>query len=181
MEIPNFDKLIFPLFNEPYNAYLNAFFIIVSYSIYFYITFTMAYFYKRKKGKQLILYASELLIGLAIVTFLKYSIKRPRPAGENLILRTDPSFPSRHSFTSMFTLRFLYPYFRGLSRALLIIYSIMIPISTIYVGVHYPSDTMVGSILGLILPSLLPERYVFRFSSFLWRIYQGLRRLIGLT
>jgi len=157
MEIPNFDKMIMPFFVGS-NIYLNYFFTIISYSVYAYIIFGIAFFLKKKDMRGFFLYTSNLIIGLGIITFLKYTIARPRPYQ---LLREDPSFPSRHSFTSMFTLSSLYGYFGKTLRVLLVVYSVLIPLSCLYLGVHYPSDVMIGSLLGIILPKLIPQKFSF--------------------
>jgi len=157
MYTSNLDKLIMPFFLTS-NIYLNYFFTVISYSIYAYIIFSIFYFLRKKDMKNFFLYVSNLIIGIGIITFLKYVIARPRPSD---LLRGDPSFPSRHSFTSMFTLSFLYEYFHKFYRIILIIYSISVPLSCLVLGVHYPSDVIIGSILGLTLTSIIPERFSF--------------------
>ena len=174
MEIPEFDKIIMPFFVGS-NIYLNYFFTIVSYSVYAYIIFTIIYFLKKKNMRGFFLYISTLAIGLGIITFLKYVIARPRPYQ---LLREDPSFPSRHSFTAMFTLSSLYNYFHKTMRILLITYSILIPLSCLYLGVHYPSDVMIGSLLGIIFPKLIPEKFSFKVFNLIQNLLKTTKKVI---
>lgn len=168
--LSNFDELIIPFFTGS-NIYLNYFFTFISYSVYGYIIFAILYFLKKKDMKNFFLYISNLIIGIGIITFLKYVIARPRPPQ---LLRSDPSFPSRHSFTSMFTLNFLYRHFHRFNRILLITYSILIPLSCLYLGVHYPSDVIIGSIIGLTLSAVIPEK----FSFAIFKLFQSVLIII---
>lgn len=181
MEIPNIDELILPFFNIPHNFYLNIFFIIISYSIYLYLPLAAYFLYKKGMTKKVFVYLFELLIGLVTITSIKYIVFRPRPQGVQVLkqlLRTDPSFPSRHSFTSLFTLWFLYPHFKGPKRVFLVAYSILVPLSTLYLGAHYPSDVIIGSILGFIFPYFVPDKYAMRLYYFLKKTARDLQKTL---
>ena len=178
MVTSSFDELLLPLFNEPYNFLLNTFFLVISFSIYVYIPFTIYYFYRKKEMRKIYQYVFNMILGMVFITFLKFTVKRPRPMYEPLIFRDDPSFPSRHSFTAMFTLRFLYPYFKGLHKIVLITYLALIPFSVLYLGVHYPSDVIVGCLLGLIFPSLVSEKIILKLYFFFEKSYRTAKILI---
>ena len=174
MEIPNFDKIIMA-YVVGSNVYLNYFFTIISYSVYAYIIFAIVYFLKKKNMRGFFLYTSNLLIGLGIITFLKYTIARPRPFQ---ILREDPSFPSRHSFVSMFTLTSLYDHFHKIARLMLIIYSLLILAGRLYLGVHYPSDVMIGSLLGVIFPKLIPQKFSFWVFNLICNFLKTIKKVL---
>lgn len=95
-------------------------------------------------------------IGIASVieTLLKTSIARPRPPSieENILqfieLPVSHSFPSGHttvSFVSVYILHRFFP--RSIYWTLPC--ALLISLSRIYVGVHYPLDIMAGAALGL--------------------------------
>lgn len=103
----------------------------------------------------------EALIGLSasqlIVQILKKSLSRERPYNilNNIntfnIKLKDYSFPSGHttaSFSIAVSLSINLPYL----SVILIATAFTVGISRIYLGVHYPSDVLVGIFLGSITP-----------------------------
>ena|ERR1035437_347489 len=59
------------------------------------------------------------------------------------------SFPSNHAFNNFAAATFIYRFFPRLKWALFIT-AILISLSRIYLGLHYPSDVLGGAILGSI-------------------------------
>lgn len=112
----------------------------------------------------------ELLIALSVSTIIVHSIKviasRERPYNMlqkintfNIILK-DYSFPSGHStaiFTIVTSLSLNIPY---LSSSLYPI-AALIGVSRIYIGVHYPTDVLIGSILGYTVSTYLHSHLPF--------------------
>lgn len=105
----------------------------------------------------------SILFSVFFVTVLNNLIKiiicRPRPVDINLIVETGYSFPSGHSITAISTygliLYYLYrcKFNKVLKKILLVIVSIimiLIPVSRVYLGVHFFSDIVAGSSLGVI-------------------------------
>lgn len=89
---------------------------------------------------------------------LKIVISRERPTLEHLVTETSYSFPSGHALTSMVlygTIFLLIPLFfhsktgQIIMKILLISLILLIGISRIYLGVHFPSDILAGYCLGL--------------------------------
>ncbi|MDO7905215.1 undecaprenyl-diphosphatase [Paenibacillus sp. JX-17] len=86
-------------------------------------------------------------------------IGHPRPFTEHsvhqLIDHTpDGSFPSKHAAFA-FTLAFLsFAINRPVGRVMLIL-AVLIGLSRVYVGVHYPADILGGAVFAVILSSLL--------------------------
>lgn len=98
--------------------------------------------------------------------FLKEIFLRERPCnvfGDLNLLIGHPggkSFPSSHSvnnFCAAFSLGFFY------SKRKYIFYSIagIIAFTRVYLGVHYPSDVIVGSLLGIFLGYIIIKSTIF--------------------
>lgn len=99
------------------------------------------------------------LIGTLLINnmFLKNVINRTRPYevidGLTYLVRTpvDSSFPSGHSACSFAVACIM---FRRLPRRYgvpALILAILIALSRLYVGVHYPSDVLFGTISGIVI------------------------------
>lgn len=102
-------------------------------------------------------------LNAAVFKGIKYSVMRFRPhelAGA--ILRqdpgmsgaTDPSFPSGHTAIAFMIATFLsarYPKWSILFYFL----ACLIGITRIYLGLHYPSDVIVGAIIGVLTTSVV--------------------------
>ncbi len=106
------------------------------------------------------------VLGITTITTLlsnqliKHIIMRPRPDHLRLIKQNGYSYPSGHSMISIAVYGFLIYYVyhkvknKALKIALIILLSlliILIGISRIYVGVHYPSDVLGGYTLSLLI------------------------------
>ncbi|MFN3739526.1 MAG: glycosyltransferase family 39 protein [Thermodesulfovibrionales bacterium] len=113
-----------------------------------------------KEGKRALLPISLLIIAWAlsdgIGNILKNAIERPRPflVIEDVRMlvghRSSFSFPSNHAATYTAGATLLWYFFRYLRiPALLIV--LIVAISRVYVGVHYPSDVIGGAVIGLII------------------------------
>ena len=106
-----------------------------------------------------------MLVSIPIITVLsnqvlKHIFMRPRPDHLRLIKQGGYSYPSGHAMISVAIYGFLiyYIYHKVNNRylkvfliSLLSILIILIGISRIYVGVHYPSDILGGYILSLLI------------------------------
>lgn len=90
------------------------------------------------------------IISYGLANLLKFIITRPRPDVMQLVQETSYSFPSSHATVVFSLLPILCIKFKKL-MPLWITFGILIILTRLYVGVHYPSDIIAGSILGLIV------------------------------
>jgi len=128
----------------------------------------------------LILFRNKDAVGLVVCALfsvilnnlIKYILRRPRPDHLRLIVQGGYSFPSGHAMISVFVYGYLLylTLIKVKNKILKILLSIffvllilLIGISRIYVGVHYPTDVLAGYFLalaGIIL--------IINFSKRLW-------------
>lgn len=96
--------------------------------------------------------ASTIALAVAVL-IIKFSIRRRRPEGEwgEIYRKSDPhSFPSGHAArtTMLGVLALLYgPLWFGL---VLILWAPLVSLARVAMGVHYFSDVLAGSILGVL-------------------------------
>ncbi len=104
-----------------------------------------------------------LLIDIGIVMILNFAFKnifmRERPVGINIILEKGYSFPSGHSMIAVaaygLIIYYLYhSHYKKHTKINFIILAsvimLLIPISRVYLGVHYFSDIIAGACLSII-------------------------------
>ncbi len=103
-----------------------------------------------------------LIVGIFItaisVLALKFLIKRPRPEGEwgQIYRNSDPhSFPSGHAArATMLTVIMLLSGYGWIGLGM-VLWTLLVDISRVGLGVHYLSDILVGTLIGAILGSLV--------------------------
>lgn len=116
------------------------------------IGFTKRQIQIRKKALFLL---SSVVLSSVLTLILKYAINRPRPFDtytflEKITSGGSPSFPSGHTseaFAIAIALCFAYPRWFVIIPS--IIWAITIGYSRMSLGVHYPSDVLVGAIIGI--------------------------------
>ncbi len=104
-------------------------------------------------------YAAAIATTILFSMFFQLVFQRPRPDGLLRVAReTSFSFPSTHSAASFAWAGFMankyarfWPAFYG--------FALLVAISRVYIGVHYPADVIAGAALGwAINRSLIPKR-----------------------
>lgn len=103
----------------------------------------------------------SLALTVAVNQLLKYVIARPRPPLERRLIEQEGySYPSGHSMVSLCLYGVLIYFVMKKVKnkilkivlvSLLTIIILLIGISRIYVGVHYPSDVLAGFLLTIVL------------------------------
>lgn len=120
-----------------------------------------------RKWDSFAFFTTNVILAVVCVQALKFIFAVPRPGAETLVpIPGSFSFPSAHSFCSLIVFGMIgLLIFRALNRKgvsynvaivpgiILVIFAILIGISRIYVGVHWPSDVLGGWLLaGMWLP-----------------------------
>lgn len=123
---------------------------------------------KANERKALLLTILALPIAVIIIKIIHLFISEPRPFVSYDIVplinhQADASFPSRHA-TIMAVVAFSYTYFKSKWASLFLILMLLVGLSRIYVGVHYPLDIIGGFVVGLI--SLIVTRQIVNLIKF---------------
>ncbi|MBZ9778085.1 phosphatase PAP2 family protein [Psychroflexus sp. CAK8W] len=154
---------------------LNAFWSFVTYTenwIPFYVFLLALFLYKSdlKKGLVRILFLL-LSVGVThlITELVKHLVERPRPNATEEILNSikilyEPSnysFFSGHASTSFAATIFIYLLLKSKFKylGLIFIWPILFSLSRIFVGVHFPSDIIVGGGVGTLIAILFIKFY----------------------
>lgn len=159
--LTNFDSSIYNYIIKYKSNYLTSFFKFITFfaSQYWFI-FIVIIFYLFNKNKKLNITMTIYLIVLLLITLLlKNTIVRDRPFDLMIVKEYGYSFPSGHSVFSMaFYGLIAYIVYKSkntrINRFILmflnLIVILLIGISRIYLGVHYPSDVLAGFMIGII-------------------------------
>lgn len=132
----------------------------------------------RHYKKEAFLFSSVLAMTLAINLFLKDLIQRPRPELAPLVdLTNSYSFPSGHAMNAFafYSLLSYFAFHFTRKKKFTIVISffaliliLLVGVSRVYLGVHYPSDVIAGFIAGfwVFVTGVLIERTVAFFRLF---------------
>lgn len=123
----------------------------------FLVILTVAIMIWRKKRWEALFFVLATGGGALFNQLLKWIFQRQRPALHRIIEETGYSFPSGHSMVSFICYgmlwMFLFLFFRAvwpkvMLTLLAVALILLIGISRIYLGVHYPSDVLAGFAAG---------------------------------
>lgn len=119
-----------------------------------------AYAFRQKNPALIIPFALTVAVSYLVSRLIGFVYFRPRPF---VSLDLDPviymtpfskSFPSSHAFVSFAIAMLLFTYNKNWGIGALIV-AFLIALSRVFVGVHYPSDVLVGAVLGVIVSKLI--------------------------
>ncbi|MDN6640254.1 MAG: phosphatase PAP2 family protein [Tetragenococcus sp.] len=131
--------------------------------------------YRKKYVDAIWLSMSVAVVAGVITPLLKLFFARQRPTLEHLVVETSYSFPSGHATATMIfygALIFLVPLFTQTKiwqislQTFLAIFILLIGISRIYLGVHFPTDILAGYCESLTW--LLFTYPIYRKQRLLW-------------
>lgn len=146
----------------------------------FSLVFILAVFFYWKSWKaEACLLVGSLFLMMGASTALKFLYQRPRPTIEWVISTIGYSFPSWHTAATMLVAAVLAivlyqrcqrKFWRYFGQTLVIALAILVAISRIYIGVHFPTDIIGGWLLALTLllglyPTYDRYRFTWRFQS----------------
>ena len=146
----------------------------------FSLVFILAVFFYWKSWKaEACLLVGSLFLMMGASTALKFLYQRPRPTIEWVISTIGYSFPSWHTASTMLVAGVLAIIvyqrcqnkpIRLLVQGLIIGTAILVALSRIYIGVHFPTDIIAGWLLALTLlwalyPTYDRYRFTWRFQS----------------
>ena len=173
MSLPEIDTLAFFLINK--NLQNSLFDIVMPFitdkSYLIFLPLFLLFFFKdREKALiALILGIVSLLIADWSANILKHYFERIRPCnaleGVRLLAGCGKSFsmPSNHSVNAFAFIAPLYMLLKNRMRYAFVAIAILVGFSRVYVGVHYPSDTIAGALIGVMLGISVVQFY--RWSS----------------
>lgn len=128
--------------------------------IYFFILILMVLYWVVDKRFAYKFFFAFLLSAIAN-SILKIIIKRPRPYHKGIPAvggyTSGYSMPSGHSQATgviYYTFRYRYGYKYKILNHILIGFLILVPFSRIYLGQHYLTDVVIGTLIGILVASL---------------------------
>jgi undecaprenyl-diphosphatase len=171
------DDIVKSMVMDTHNPIVDIIMIIVStladiFPFYFspIIIISMILLIKRKSRKVGAILLITIVIGVLTVSQIKQLIDRERPAYEfkpnvgfeyvyeqDVLGRSKGSYPSGHATWSSIFIYIISFLFKDLKKRyiklsyLLWIFPILVSISRVYIGAHYPTDVIGGILLGIII------------------------------
>jgi len=172
------DHLVFHWINSHHNAALDVVFVsatwLCEYAVIWWTFALVALCLRDRKWKRAgLLFIVGTIVQLMLFNWVfKLVWFRPRPYAvlpdvRRLgLLWVNSSFPAGHA-TSAFLGARVFSHFHRRWRIPLFIFAAITAVSRVYVGMHYPSDALVGSVVGLLLAWVM-LRLDARFDLYGW-------------
>ncbi len=148
---------------------INIFFIIFTHlgSWRFLAPFSLIIFIFFKNKKYRLPLSLGILLASLFNTIIKYIIRRPRPSLAPLLEYTSYSYPSGHTMVNAVFMYFLYKYLFDESKRVIIpllLYSLLMAYSRLYLGVHYPSDIIGGYAAAFVFVTIFDYIFENKFN-----------------
>lgn len=139
--------------------------------------FIVIYLVGKKYKHEAYLFLFAVIVGFFLNIFLKFFIARPRPFFHPLISESFYGFPSGHTMNSFIFYGmlafFIFRFTRNKKVSILvslicILLIVLIGVSRVYLGVHYPSDVLAGMVAGFwwLVTVILVEKTVRFYRLF---------------
>lgn len=137
------------------------------------------FFLFKKYYSELCWLVGTTAVGGAVNYLIKFVYQRPRPQLEHLVEANHYSFPSGHAMASLIFYGSLIvivhlvatrSWLKTSVSLVLGLLILLIGVSRVYVGVHYPTDILGGFLLGAALllgsfPLFIKTRFIWRFKG----------------
>jgi undecaprenyl-diphosphatase len=160
-----FDKQISVFFENIRNYPLDFIFIALTFTTNVFIIFfflTTLFLWKEHKRRWILPLIFSLLLSLTLTYFLKLIVHRPRPFQDGIVTVSSLafyflknnfntwnfSFPSLEAVLVFSALPILCKEFKKF-KFIWLFFACLVALSRVYFGVHYISDVLVGSIIGI--------------------------------
>ena len=176
MSLPEVDTLIFFFINRDLQNRLFDILMpfITSKAYLLFLPFIVFFFLKDRKRALIV-----LTIGLASLALsdwgshmLKHVFERPRPCNTledvHLLVGCSSSFsmPSNHAVNAFAFASPFYILFKNKMRYAFVIIAFLVAFSRAYIGVHYPSDVLVGALFGIIIALSVVNLYSYSYTRY---------------
>ncbi|WP_229388583.1 phosphatase PAP2 family protein [Methanosarcina sp. DH2] len=147
--VSQFDYYVLTLLNS--FSFLDPLMLFVSLQFDYFLFLILATLFYYRGRQETILFLALLVSSWALAMALKPAFAVPRPEAIRFVAcATGYSMPSGHSLMSFALAMFLHPR-AGKFKLLVWAFAFTVSLSRIFIGVHFPSDVFVGSIIGFIL------------------------------